>query len=62
MASRSPGQEMAEQMAKAMDGLGRALGAYLAEVGAALARAGVVAAPGARAERGDPTGDGPLDG
>jgi hypothetical protein len=53
---------MAEQMAKAMDGLGRALGAYLAEVGAALARAGVVAAPGARAERGDPTGDGPLDG
>jgi hypothetical protein len=39
--------------------MGEVIAAHLSEIGAALARAGLVGG-GVRAERGDPTGDGPM--
>jgi hypothetical protein len=59
---RSPGDELAAAMGEALQGFGAAVAEMMAEVGAALAplAEGLVRVPGARAERGDPTGDPPL--
>ena len=60
---RSPGDELAVAMGEALQGFGAAVAEMMAEVGAALAplaAAGLVRVPGARGDRGDPTGDPPL--
>jgi hypothetical protein len=60
---RTPSLDLTAALTAAAARMGEIMTAHLSEVGAALARAaGLVGdgARGVRAERGDPTGDGPI--
>jgi hypothetical protein len=58
--SPSPSRDMAESMAAGMRAMAEVIGARMSEINAAFAAG--LSSGGARADRGDPTGDGPISG